>query len=81
MGDVMSKNTVSDQVWNMLIQKHGGGRSVMFDPPTAGKMTLEYQVEMKRLGFCSYCEGKLGDENHPDNQCQFKIRDEQQVTS
>jgi hypothetical protein len=67
----MAENIISDQVWTELIKRRGGG-AIDFSPPIAGQMMQEYQQEMTRLGFCSYCEGELDDENHPNGQCKFR---------
>jgi hypothetical protein len=73
----MSENTISDQVWTQIIKKRGGG-AISFLPNEAGEMLDEYKQEMTRLGYCSYCEGKLDDENHPGGKCRFKELDERE---
>ena len=75
-GGVMAENTISDQVWTHLIKKYGDNGAVMLDPPTAGKMTREYQDEMRRLGFCPYCEGPLDDNNHINGDRQLRLEPE-----
>ena len=71
----MAEMTISDQVWQHLYKKYSGGGPINFAPLLAGQMLDDYKREMTRLGYCSYCEGKLDDENHADGQCRFKLMD------
>ena len=63
--------TISDQAWKYIMEKRGKG-AINFSPQVAGEMLDEYNRMMTELGYCSYCEGKLNDENHPDGKCIFK---------
>lgn len=71
----MAEMTISDQVWKHIMEKRGS-YSIDFLPNEAGEMLEEYHQEMTQLGYCSYCEGKLDDENHPEGKCLFKEHDE-----
>lgn len=73
----MAENTVSDQVWQKIMS--GRGPVISFNPNEAGKFFEEFHNEMTRLGYCSYCEGKLDDDNHKDGKCKFKAMDESEV--